>query len=40
MDHPNIATVLDGGATDTGRPYFVMGLVRGVRITDYCDDQT
>src|SRR5437868_10899740 len=34
MDHPNIAKVLDGGATDTGRPYFVMELVRGVRITD------
>jgi serine/threonine protein kinase/WD40 repeat protein len=37
MDHPNIAKVLDGGATDTGRPYFVMELVRGVRITEYCD---
>jgi serine/threonine protein kinase len=37
MDHPNIAKVLDGGATDTGRPYFVMELVRGIRITDYCD---
>src|SRR5512136_2816389 len=37
MDHPNIAKVLDGGATETGRPYFVMELVRGVRITDYCD---
>jgi serine/threonine protein kinase len=37
MDHPNIARVLDAGATDTGRPYFVMELVRGVRITDYCD---
>jgi len=37
MDHPNIARVLDGGATDTGRPYFVMELVRGVRITDYSD---
>src|SRR5688572_9451793 len=37
MDHPNIAKVLDGGATDTGRPFFVMELVRGVRITDYCD---
>jgi len=37
MDHPNIAKVLDGGATPTGRPYFVMELVRGVRITDYCD---
>ena len=37
MDHPNIARVLDAGATETGRPYFVMELVRGVRITDYCD---
>jgi eukaryotic-like serine/threonine-protein kinase len=37
MDHPNIAKVLDAGATETGRPYFVMELVRGVPITDYCD---
>jgi tetratricopeptide (TPR) repeat protein/tRNA A-37 threonylcarbamoyl transferase component Bud32 len=37
MDHPNIAKVLDAGATDKGRPYFVMELVRGVKITDYCD---
>ena len=37
MDHPNIAQVFDGGATETGRPYFVMELVRGVSITDYCD---
>src|SRR6266571_3673514 len=37
MDHPNIAKVHDGGATETGRPYFVMELVRGVKITDYCD---
>ena len=37
MDHPHIARVLDAGATDTGRPYFVMELVRGVRITEYCD---
>jgi len=37
MDHPSIARVFDGGATDTGRPYFVMELVRGTRITDYCD---
>src|SRR5262249_44905533 len=37
MDHPNIAHVLDAGATDLGRPYFVMDLVRGVSITDYCD---
>ena len=38
MDHPNIAKVLDAGATETGRPFFVMELVRGVKITDYCDD--
>jgi serine/threonine protein kinase len=37
MDHPNIAKVLDAGATDQGRPYFVMELVRGIKITDYCD---
>ena len=37
MDHPNIAKVFDAGATDTGRPYFVMELVRGLKITDYCD---
>ncbi|MBX3735017.1 MAG: serine/threonine protein kinase [Verrucomicrobiae bacterium] len=37
MDHPNIAKVLDAGATGSGRPYFVMELVRGIRITDYCD---
>src|SRR6476469_435531 len=37
MDHPNIAKVLDAGATDTGRLYFVMELVRGIKITDYCD---
>ncbi len=37
MDHPNIAKVLDAGATDTGRPYFVMELVRGVKITEFCD---
>jgi serine/threonine protein kinase len=37
MDHPNIAKVLDGGSTQTGRPFFVMELVKGVRITDYCD---
>ena len=37
MDHPNIAKVLDAGATGTGRPYFVMELVRGIQITDYCD---
>src|ERR1051325_877433 len=37
MDHPNIAKVLDAGATETGRPFFVMELVRGVPITAYCD---
>ena len=37
MDHPNVAQVYDAGATDTGRPYFVMELVKGVPITDYCD---
>ena len=38
MDHPNIARVLDAGTTDSGRPYFVMELVKGVPITKYCDD--
>jgi serine/threonine protein kinase/tetratricopeptide (TPR) repeat protein len=38
MDHPNIARVLDGGTTSTGRPYFVMDLVKGVPVTKYCDD--
>ncbi|MHC4992751.1 MAG: serine/threonine protein kinase [Planctomycetota bacterium] len=37
MDHPSIARVFDAGATETGRPYFVMELVRGVPITEYCD---
>lgn len=37
MEHPNIAKVLDAGATETGRPYFVMELVTGVSITEYCD---
>ena len=37
MDHPNIAKVLDAGTTEQGRPYFVMELVKGVRITEYCD---
>ena len=37
MDHPNIAKVLDGGLTETGRPYFVMEYVKGVPITEYCD---
>jgi len=37
MDHPNIAKVLDGGLTETGRPFFVMDYVKGVPITEYCD---
>ena len=37
MDHPNIAKVFDAGATESGRPYFVMELVRGIKITEYCD---
>ncbi|HKU17045.1 MAG TPA: tetratricopeptide repeat protein [Steroidobacteraceae bacterium] len=37
MDHPNVAKVFDAGATAAGRPYFVMELVRGIKITDYCD---
>ena len=39
MDHPNIAQVLDAGTTDDGRPFFVMELVQGVPITQYCDQQ-
>jgi serine/threonine protein kinase len=39
MDHPNIAKVLDAGTTDSGRPYFVMELVKGIPIIDYCDQQ-
>ncbi|MBE0545609.1 MAG: protein kinase [Verrucomicrobia bacterium] len=38
MDHPNIAKVFDAGATEAGRPYFVMELVKGIPITTYCDD--
>src|SRR5438552_945238 len=37
MDHPNIAKIFDAGATKSGRPYFVMELVRGFKITEYCD---
>ncbi|MGA2231356.1 MAG: protein kinase [Tepidisphaeraceae bacterium] len=37
MDHPNIAKVYDAGATEAGRPYFAMELVRGIKITEYCD---
>lgn len=39
MDHPHIAKVLDAGSTDSGRPYFVMELVRGTPITQYCDER-
>jgi serine/threonine protein kinase/tetratricopeptide (TPR) repeat protein len=39
MDHPNIAQVLDGGATPNGRPYFVMELIKGFPITEFCDSQ-
>jgi serine/threonine protein kinase/WD40 repeat protein len=39
MDHPNIAKVLDAGATETGRPYFVMELVKGIAITKYCEQE-
>src|SRR6188768_2761776 len=38
MDHPNIARVIDAGATEAGRPYFVMELVRGVKATHFCDE--
>jgi serine/threonine protein kinase/cytochrome c-type biogenesis protein CcmH/NrfG len=38
MDHPNIARIYDGGTTDQGRPYFVMELVRGIPVTNYCDE--
>ena len=40
MDHPNIAKVFDAGATESGRPYFVMELVRGIKITEYCDQHS
>jgi serine/threonine protein kinase/tetratricopeptide (TPR) repeat protein len=40
MDHPNIARVLDAGQTSSGRPFFVMELVRGVPITEYCDENS
>src|SRR6185295_1937066 len=40
MDHPNIAKVFDAGATESGRPYFVMELVRGVKITEYCNQHS
>src|SRR6185369_1937420 len=38
MDHPCVARVLDAGTTDSGRPYFVMELVKGIPITEYCDE--
>jgi len=38
MDHPNIAKVLDAGTTGAGRPFFVMELVRGIKLTEYCDE--
>src|SRR5436853_5158354 len=40
MDHPNIAKVFDAGATASGRPYFVMQLIRGNKITEYCDQHS
>src|SRR5437667_1752751 len=40
MDHPNIAKALDAGTTETGRPFFVMELVRGIKLTEYCDQNT
>ena len=40
MEHPNIAKVLDAGATESGRPYFVMELVRGTPITAFCDEES
>jgi serine/threonine protein kinase len=40
MDHPNIAKIFDAGATESGRPYFVMELVRGIKITEYCDQHS
>ena len=40
MDHPNIARVFDAGTTESGRPYFVMQLIRGVKITEFCDQHS
>src|SRR5215468_9423290 len=40
MDHPNIAKVFDAGATESGRPYFVMELIRGVKITEFCNQNS
>jgi len=39
LDHPNVAQVYDTGTTDAGRPYFVMEHIKGVSITQYCDDK-
>jgi WD40 repeat protein len=39
MDHPNIAKIFDAGATETGRPFFVMELVSGIKITEFCDER-
>src|SRR6267142_1266517 len=38
MDHPNISNVLDAGTTDSGRPFFVMELVKGIPLTQFCDE--
>src|SRR6266700_2342572 len=40
MDHPNIAKVFEAGATESGRPYFVMELIRGIKMTDFCDQNS
>src|SRR5215471_9403994 len=40
MDHPNIAKIFDAGTTESGRPYFVMELIRGDKITEYCDQES
>src|SRR5258708_25626700 len=40
MDHPNIAQIFDAGTTESGRPYFVMELVRGIKITSFCDQNS
>ena len=39
MDHPNIARVYDGGSTESGQPYFVMELINGIPVTEYCDQK-
>ena len=40
MDHPNVAKIFDAGATESGRPYFVMELVRGIKMMEYCDQHS